>query len=343
MSRTPTGPWEVTGDRARRQIYTIPVSSPSYNVTYVTVQSRTPTAVVFVASPAYSGVMVAWGCAVWGTGYYYPPYVVRRRLPDLLPALPDLRVCGGVQPVDRRLHAAARWPTGRTAAPARRRATTRRPARTRAARWPTARTARPAPRRRTTRARAPTPRPRQGANAYGSWGSTSVQRGDQWASTQRTTNNATGVTTRTTQSSAGSSARVTGPGGNTSAVGQEQQRRPLRGPRRQRLQEVRQRLAEVRQRQLEQRAAADAGAETAGAGTGQRTGGPGHQRRDDEPGTEGFSGARAGYAAHQHLQRHEGERRLGRQQLSSERVGRRRQAKVGDGLAFARRLISIVF
>ena len=58
----------------------------------------------------------------------------------------------------------------------------------------------------------------QGANTYGSWGSTSVQRGDRWATTRRTTNNATGVTKRTTQSSAGSSARVTGPGGNSSAV-----------------------------------------------------------------------------------------------------------------------------
>src|SRR4029434_7591744 len=56
------------------------------------------------------------------------------------------------------------------------------------------------------------------ANPYGSWGSTSVARGDQWASTQRTTNNATGVTTRTTQSSAGSSARGTGPGASTAAV-----------------------------------------------------------------------------------------------------------------------------
>ena len=24
--------------------------------------------------PMYTGVMVAWGCAVWGSGYYYPPY-----------------------------------------------------------------------------------------------------------------------------------------------------------------------------------------------------------------------------------------------------------------------------
>ena len=31
-------------------------------------------AVVFATAMAFTGVMVAWGCAVWGTGYYYPPY-----------------------------------------------------------------------------------------------------------------------------------------------------------------------------------------------------------------------------------------------------------------------------
>ena len=31
-------------------------------------------AVVFATAMAFTGMMVAWGCAVWGTGYYYPPY-----------------------------------------------------------------------------------------------------------------------------------------------------------------------------------------------------------------------------------------------------------------------------
>ena len=30
---------------------------------------------MFATAAAYTGLMVAWGCAVWGTGYYYPPYV----------------------------------------------------------------------------------------------------------------------------------------------------------------------------------------------------------------------------------------------------------------------------
>jgi hypothetical protein len=57
---------------------------------------------------------------------------------------------------------------------------------------------------------------RQGSNVYGSWGSTSVQRGDQWAQTNRYTNRATGTTTRTTRTSEGGAAitrNPVGPGG----------------------------------------------------------------------------------------------------------------------------------
>ena len=60
---------------------------------------------------------------------------------------------------------------------------------------------------------------RQGANVYGSWGTTAVQRGDQWAATSRTTNNATGVTTRRTQTSEGSAVSRTGPAGHRTTVG----------------------------------------------------------------------------------------------------------------------------
>jgi hypothetical protein len=74
MGRSPNGPWEVTGS-VPGQIYEIPVSSPAHNVTYVTVEDDNDDAVVFATAAAYTGMMVAWGCAVWGTGYYYPPYV----------------------------------------------------------------------------------------------------------------------------------------------------------------------------------------------------------------------------------------------------------------------------
>ena len=38
-------------------------------------RTSTTTTWSFATAAAYTGVMVAWGCAVWGTGYYYPPYV----------------------------------------------------------------------------------------------------------------------------------------------------------------------------------------------------------------------------------------------------------------------------
>jgi hypothetical protein len=61
---------------------------------------------------------------------------------------------------------------------------------------------------------------RQGASAYGSWGTTGVQRGDDWARTSRVTNNVTGTTTRVTQGSGGGmsvSRNTPGPGGSTVA------------------------------------------------------------------------------------------------------------------------------
>ena len=73
MSTTPEGPWQVTGE-VPKQIYEIPVSSPAHNVTYVTVEDDDDDAVVFATAMAYTGMMVAWGCVVWGSGYYYPPY-----------------------------------------------------------------------------------------------------------------------------------------------------------------------------------------------------------------------------------------------------------------------------
>src|SRR6185295_15740305 len=75
MSKTPTGPWEVTS-KVPKEIYAIPASSSAHNVTYVTVveDDSDDEWVAFATVAAYTGLMVAWGCAVWGTGYYYPPY-----------------------------------------------------------------------------------------------------------------------------------------------------------------------------------------------------------------------------------------------------------------------------
>ena len=77
MSTTPSGPWK-TCDSVPKEIYTIPASSPVYNVTYVTVSDPTPTTVVASYTSGYTGAfvvgMTVGACVVYGTGWYYPPY-----------------------------------------------------------------------------------------------------------------------------------------------------------------------------------------------------------------------------------------------------------------------------
>jgi hypothetical protein len=217
MATAATGPWEVTSS-VPKEIYEIPVTSPAYNVTYVTVESSTPDAVVFVAAAAYTGMMVAWGCAVWGTGYYYPPYVYYgARYPVYYPHYPTYGYAAAYNPWTGAYTrgAAVYGPYGGAGYASRYNPSTGVYSRGAVAYGPYgARGAAQAYNPRTGAYGAT----RQGSNVYGSWGATGVQRGDQWAATARTTNNATGVTRRTTQTSQGSSARVTGPGGNTSAV-----------------------------------------------------------------------------------------------------------------------------
>ena len=78
MSTKPAGPWK-TADSVPQEIYTIPSSSPVYNVTYVTQTNATATTVESSSTAGYLGMFIigaAVGAAiVYGTGYYYPPYV----------------------------------------------------------------------------------------------------------------------------------------------------------------------------------------------------------------------------------------------------------------------------
>jgi hypothetical protein len=78
VSGTPTGPWKVVTD-VPEPIYSIPPSSPVYHVTYVKVEKSNQDEVVCSYTSGYSGAYIAGiatGMAlVWGTGYYYPPYV----------------------------------------------------------------------------------------------------------------------------------------------------------------------------------------------------------------------------------------------------------------------------
>lgn len=78
MSTKADGPWK-TADSVPKEIYSIPPSSPVYNVTYVTQTNPTPTTVESSTTAGYLGMFIigaAVGTAIaFGTGYYYPPYV----------------------------------------------------------------------------------------------------------------------------------------------------------------------------------------------------------------------------------------------------------------------------
>ena len=86
-SASAAGPWKFCSS-VPQVIYTIPPSHPAYNVTYVTVQSATPTTVVYTQTAGYTGEYVATtGVLMFGAGmlvgaaiadnhsyHYYPPY-----------------------------------------------------------------------------------------------------------------------------------------------------------------------------------------------------------------------------------------------------------------------------
>ncbi|HSF05926.1 MAG TPA: DUF3300 domain-containing protein [Methylomirabilota bacterium] len=69
------GPWAVATS-VPAVIYTIPASSPMHYVTYVRVYGSTPQVVYVGYTPGYYGTVIApTTVVVYGTGYYYPPYV----------------------------------------------------------------------------------------------------------------------------------------------------------------------------------------------------------------------------------------------------------------------------
>lgn len=78
MSASPNGPWKVA-DQVPQAIYTIPSSSPVYNVTYVTQTNATATTVESSTTGGYFGMfvlgMAVGACIAYGTGYYHPPYI----------------------------------------------------------------------------------------------------------------------------------------------------------------------------------------------------------------------------------------------------------------------------
>ena len=78
MSPNPQGPW-TTAKSVPQEIYTIPPTSPLYNVTYVTQTANPDGTVQSSYTAGYLGAFVlgaATGAIIAnGSGYYYPPYV----------------------------------------------------------------------------------------------------------------------------------------------------------------------------------------------------------------------------------------------------------------------------
>jgi hypothetical protein len=76
VGASPAGPWAVASS-VPAAIYSIPPSSSLHYVTYVKVYRSTPDAVHVGYTPGYYGTVVSSSTStvVYGTGWYYPPYV----------------------------------------------------------------------------------------------------------------------------------------------------------------------------------------------------------------------------------------------------------------------------
>ena len=215
QAASPKGPW-VLATSVPEEVYKIPADSPAHNVTYVKVEeddNDDDEWVTYAAYAGYTGMMVAWGCTVWGTGWYYPPYYWYGGYYPIY--YPYWRTYGygswynpytGVYGTAGRIYG----PYGGAGFGARYNPSTGTYARGAFAYGPNGAVG---------GAQAWNPRTgtyaatKQGAGVYGSWGSTYVQRGDQWAQTQRFTNRATGNTTRVTRGEQGGMIRRSGEGG----------------------------------------------------------------------------------------------------------------------------------
>ena len=80
----PAGPWTLAPS-VPAVIYTIPPSSPLYPCTYVRVYAAAPDTVTYGYTSGYTMSYVSAGVVVYGTGYYYPPYVYPAPVPIYYP------------------------------------------------------------------------------------------------------------------------------------------------------------------------------------------------------------------------------------------------------------------
>lgn len=215
------GPWQVATS-VPQEIYKIPASSSSHHVTYVTIEEDDDDSddwVAVAAAAGFMGVMIGWGCAVWGSGWYYPPYVGYGGFyPAYYPHYGSYGYSAWYNPWNGTYGRSARayGPYGGAGMGARYNPRTGTYARGAAAYGPGGARGYATAYNPRTGAVGQT---RQGSGVYGSWGSTQVQRGDDWASTSRVTNRATGTTTRVTRTDQGGAVSRTGPGGASVVAG----------------------------------------------------------------------------------------------------------------------------
>ncbi|HEX5109084.1 MAG TPA: hypothetical protein VFV95_11580 [Vicinamibacterales bacterium] len=219
MARGANGPWEVAST-VPKEVYTIPSSSSVHHVTYVTVEDDDDDEwVTFAYVAAYTGVMIGWGCAVWGSGWYYPPYVGYGGFyPRYYPYPHTYGMGAWYNPYTGAYGRgyAAYGPYGGVGMSASYNPRTGTYTRSAAAYGPYgSRSAGQAYNPRTgTYAQT-----RQGSNVYGNWGTSSVQRGDNWAQTAHRENYRTGTSTGGIRTDSGAAAiGRTGPGGNSGAI-----------------------------------------------------------------------------------------------------------------------------
>lgn len=74
VSESPNGPW-VVSDHRPGELDEIEPSSPVYNTKYVYVYDSTPSTVYVGYTPGYLGSYVYYDTIVYGTGWYYRPWV----------------------------------------------------------------------------------------------------------------------------------------------------------------------------------------------------------------------------------------------------------------------------
>ena len=83
MAPSPAGAWTLAAS-IPPVIYTIPPGNPLYPCTYVRVYAATPDTVTYGYTAGYTMGYVSAGVVVYGTGWYYPPYIYPGADPDLL-------------------------------------------------------------------------------------------------------------------------------------------------------------------------------------------------------------------------------------------------------------------